>query len=191
MLSKAISIISILFAAFGGIIIQIQPPGISGIESGFIATFSALVILLIIAGVTSHKKVKMRGIWIVSSIISFSCFIIFSIFYFQYKHDYVVNFPQGSDDYYIVGDSLDYSGLIIREYLITNSIPINNISYIENGEGPENINNIWTKVSIDKISNNLNIKYVLVMVFLSISIFSIIEGIFQFLSKERNSKPFE
>lgn len=183
-LSKAISVVGVIAAAFGGALTKAQPPDSAGQTAGFIGSFACLIILLIISAIASYRNIKLHKIWIGLAVLALAGFIYFALDYSSYKDKYVTAFPKDSPDkeYYIIGDTLGKSGLEVKTYLIKQKLDLIPENYFEYGQGTPNINNLWTPSSRRFVADKLRNKYLLVMILLSLAIFSITEGVFSSLS---------
>jgi hypothetical protein len=177
-LTKAVSIMSVMLAAFGGALTKIQPPG-DGINfAAFTGTFSSLIILLIIAAVAKSNSRRLVNVWIGLALISLAAFIYSSFDYFKYKvNQHVVGYPPDTKaDEIIVGDSLTTWGIERKQWLENNNRPADKANIVAVSGGVPEISRLWK--DIDSVNTRLNNKYLAMMICLSVAIFSITEGVF-------------
>ena len=190
LVKKGIASVTVVLCAFGSAALKIQPPG-DGVQKsiGFIVSFGLLLILLIISALSDYFQVKkMKLVWIGLGLLCTICFIIFGLYYSTLKQKYVVAYPNDTSETYIIGNQLDIAGLQAKDYLIKSGKAVNNHNLIWYGGSQENIQNIWKQSSIEQITTQLIKTYILVMVLLTIGIFSITEGVFKSLAQDQSEE---
>lgn len=189
-LSKALATVATLLTAFGSVAIKIQPPG-NGIQEqlGFIVSFGALIVLLIIGAIVESVILPyLKFIWISIGAVCLAVFIFLTMSYFDFKIKYTVAYPKQDSESYIVGDSLDLDGMKVKSYLLAKQIPLTNYNLLANGEGSDHIIGIWTEDSVKRITQRMVNKYFFVMLFLTIGVFSLTEGVLR-KSLKPSAKP--
>lgn len=181
LLSKAISVVGILLAAFGSVLVKVQPPGEGPQQiAGLVGSFSALAILLLISGLASLlKKGPIKFIWTILGLAGLCGFIIMTFTYGSSKNRYIIGLPPNSaTHYHIVGDVLSDSGKAFKERLKQQGYPTDNANLVFNSGGPGYIKIIWSEDAVNRVTDLLVRQYTLLMIFLSVAIFSITEGVF-------------
>lgn len=172
-LTKAIEVVGALFLAFGGALLKVQPAGNDG-STGFIASFGALLILLIIwALIRNVRYSKMQLIWLASGILFTAVFVFAFQNYKQNIDKYTIGLPpENPSHFHIIGDSLTQFGMDHSRDFETLAI------LVDRTGGIEAIPAIWKEESIKRISQRLTMKYLWLVVFLTSAIFSLTEGAF-------------
>ena len=179
LITKAIQLVGVLTSAFGGALIKVQPPGAGPQQTaGFIGSFSALIVLLIIWAIVRNFYIKyIRRIWLAVSVVFFVGFLYLSNIYSNDKDRWVIGLPpEAPSEYLIVGDTLAQFGIDLKNNSIKRKLQTDNAHLVDNAGGKDFITAIWTPGSINWTSGRLVNEYIYIMIFLSGCIFSLTEG---------------
>jgi len=178
LLTKGIEIVGGLFAASGGFLIGIAPPEESDAKIAVGAgSFLAIIIWLLIKSAAQGlpvKKYKKR--WIIASIVLSIAFVL-SAFIYKQKYDALVFWypPERPERQIVAGTVLKPRAL---EYQRNNPETVNNNALLLFGFGPENKNAVWPEESVRKAKAWLVGSYLVTVLMLVSSIFTLTEGIF-------------
>lgn len=181
-LKNGIQIIVILFAAFGGFLLNIAPPGgIIKLSVG-ISQFITLCLLLYISALSVYSLTlnkrqykKNYKIWLIACGLALVLSITTSIVYFKQHNQLVVKVDRW--DAVFVKGTLSYESLkICKEEKIINE-HLCEMEMLNNFYTAEQIENglLWTKDSMKASQFALLIWYLAFIVSLSITLFSAIE----------------
>jgi hypothetical protein len=176
-LKKGIQVVTFLFAAFNGFLLNIAPP--EEVETRFavgMGSLIALFSLLLISSIIKTRVIKsVKKLWI---IISLCFFIIMVISVYYYKLNMVqLTFsypPENPKTYYITGLEMTTEA---KQYSEKFSPGKSVSELVADFEGPQFKERVWTKESIEKAKMRLTINYLIVILSTSIMIFSLTEGI--------------
>ena len=166
--------------------LNIAPP--EEAETGFavgIGSLTALFVLLLISSLVQTQTIKrLRKLWIV---ISSGCFIITIIsvlFYMSNTNKLTFGYPpENPKTRHIAGTRMTP---IAEEYSKKYSSPLSSAELVAAFEGPQFIERVWTKESVEKSKMILTINYFIVILGTATMIFSLTEGILA-VKKEKYS----
>nr|WP_319393426.1 hypothetical protein [uncultured Desulfobacter sp.] len=175
-LSKGIQVVAFLFAAFGGFLLKIAPPG--GITLHFavgISSIASIFILLFITSVMKNQpQISYRKFWLSISAVSFFVVMGSSLLYFLNFSQMTFTFPPGSEEFrYTSGTILTPSAV---DYLKEN--PLKTISeLVADFGGPAHAELIWIRHTIQRSNFILILNYIFVLLSVSTMLFCLTEGI--------------
>lgn len=179
-LVKGSEAVIFLFTAFGGYLTRYAPP--NGTDAVFfigLSQFIALFVLFFISALSNQiLKNRFKIIWIILALISLIIFVTSSLFYIDNYRNLSIDFPptDNSERVLIGTEYTDSAQSLLDENNDWKAQDV--LSYL----GILKKETVWTKESIDEARDKLNFSYVLMIVSLSIALFSLIEGVI--LSKE-------
>ncbi|NCU06397.1 MAG: hypothetical protein GXC73_20775 [Chitinophagaceae bacterium] len=181
-LKSGIQIISILFAAFGGFLVHIAPPGgIIKLSVG-IAQFIILCILLYISALSVYSLAQNKRqykknykVWLTTCGIALISTIITSVIYFKQHNQLVIKVDRW-DAIYVRGTLSEKSLEICNEEKISGKHSCE-MELLNNYYTAEQVEDgyLWSPESIKSSQLTLLICYLAFMLSLSITIFSAIE----------------
>jgi hypothetical protein len=177
LLTKGIEIVGGLFAASGGFLIGIAPPEESDAKFAVgVGSFLALIIWLLIKSLAQGlptKKYKKR--WMIASI-ALSIAFVLSAFIYKQKYDSLVFWypPERPERQVVAGVALTPRAL---EYQRNSPETANNNALLLFGFGPENKNAVWPEESVRRAKAWLVGSYLVTVLTLIGSIFTLTEGI--------------
>jgi hypothetical protein len=169
-LATAIEIVGVLFAAFGGFLGGIAPPGEA--DSRFavgIASFLALIILLIIAAMAKGTE---RRHWIVVGAVFFVVSIGAAGWYWHDFRVYAFPFPPESvKSNEIAGTEMTASAATEKE-----NGNLSNGQLLDTFGGREFKHDVWPEAAVNKACARLIMSYVLLVLSFATAIFALTEG---------------
>ena len=169
-LAKAIEIIGVLFAAFGGFLGGIAPPGEADARFAVgIASFLALIILLTIAALA--KQVS-RERWIVAAAIAFVFTIASAAWYWHDFKKYAFAFPPENKTRNEIAGTEMTPGAALKQ----KEHHYSNAALLDEYGGRDFKNDVWPEEAVDKACARLIASYVLLVLSIATAIFSLTEG---------------
>ncbi len=175
-LARAIQLVGVLFAAFGGFLTNLAPP--DELKPAFavgVASFLTLGVLLLISALAKHAPVeKYKFLWLGSGILTLALFGGLALAYQRNLLLRTFPFPRTtSETSYVAGTDLTADG---RRYVQEN--PSSSATdLVLNFGGLDQRARVWTEASIAQSRRTLTILYVALVVCLAAAIFSFAEGI--------------
>jgi len=171
-LRKAIEVVTFLFAAFSGYLKGIAPPEErSATFATGLASFLALVIFLLISGVSrGTAPQKQKALWLR---LAAALFVVCAVSGLAYKHELdQLTFPYPSDS-----DGAQYIAGTVPTQMAK---PYFDKDYsasqvVAKFGGPENKQLVWTQESINRAGMLLTTLYLVLVVSLAATIFSLTE----------------
>lgn len=182
-ITRGIEVIALLFAAFNGFFTNWAPPTQQfskfSFEVGLISVSSLVILLIVVA--LSHKLRAKRSKWYLISIPLLVAGIVVGLLYKSTLTEYVIEYPKDSVEYHIIGDVLTPDARkFIEDFPNATAFTL-----IEN-VGIKNIEQIWTRESINSMQLSLSIYYIAFVLLLVTSLFTLAEGK---LSEEKKNIP--
>jgi len=181
-----------MFAAFGGFLAGIAPPQAADARFAVgISSFFTLIILLII---TSFSGNQYRRAWTIAAI----CLLVISAsaaYYYKATYDDLTfEFPPGNTKVeYIAGTELTP----LAQQAKRMHQGISNAQLLDGFGGILNKGKVWTEVSVNSARRKLIASYIILVIAISASIFSLTEGTLggrtlgknRIVTKGRSPKP--
>lgn len=174
LITKAVELVTFLFAAFGQFLLKIAPPTESNTSFSIgVSSFILLGVLLLVASVTKKRQSKrMKHKWIIVSVFLLIMGAVAGYVYKTNMDKYTLIIPvENSDLKLIIGKEFTADA---RKYAEENP---GSLKELVMSFGLENIDEIWTRESRRKTDLMLNINYTLFVLFICSAIFCIIEGL--------------
>lgn len=182
-LTTAVEVIGVLFAAFGGFLLGFAPPessigGASVQQSVGIVSFAALLFLLILASLppTAYKG-KKRRLWAILGFVAASGFLFASLQYVERRSELVFTYPsEGGPNAISVVRGLEHTPRA-AEYVRASKDSILPGDLLAAFDGRKNIELVWTRASIRAAETRLLYWYVAMVLCVAIGIFGLVESI--------------
>lgn len=171
MLVRAIEVVGVLFAAFGGFLVGIAPPPEADARFAVgISSFFALVILLLVASLSNRKY---RKIWI---IVAFCSLVLAAVTAYYYKSSYnelTFEYPPGNPKVeYVAGTELTPAAQKVKR----DNEGISNAKLVAGFGGLPYRGKVWPDASVNAARRKLIFSYVILVTALALSIFALTEG---------------
>lgn len=175
LLARMIQVVGFFLAAFGGFLLKIAPP--EGAGPGFavgVASFLTLGVLLFISAAASGPSRPSRAVWLTVAGIAFVLAAAAAFVYQGAFIDHVRPYPDpGSAELYIFGGDLTPAGAAYMEAHPRAS----EVDMVLDNGGLRARSALWTVDSIKGVKLRLTGIYVILVVALAVTIFSLTEGI--------------
>ena len=170
-LSKAIGVIVVLFAAFGGFLSGIAPPEEADAKFAVgLSSFLALIILLAIAALAKKKHSRE---WIIAACVLFVIAVPSAFLYWSNSVDYTFEYPPGSGRAdHVAGDQLTPEA---RAYKGIHT-GLSNAQLLARFGGLENMQKVWLPESIRTARTKLIGCYLLMVLMIASALFALTEG---------------
>jgi hypothetical protein len=172
--ARAIEAVTLLLAAFNGFLTNSAPPTQQfsswSFEVGLISVASLVILLIVIA--LAPKLQSQHNKWYLVSIPLLIAGVVVGIIYKSKLNEYVIEFPEKSSQYYIIGDEMTPAA---QQYIKAfPSKPLNIL--IEDFGGIKQREDIWPRASINAVQVSLTVYYIAFVLLLVTSIFILAEG---------------
>jgi hypothetical protein len=196
-LEGAIATVGALITAFGGSLLLLAPPvRYPNIPKEAAATtmavFAMLALVLIISAFV-RRNPKSGRLWLLVAGVAFVAFLgtcayyLFTVDRSSFVYPVVVAQPDGKGagdsgdsvaetlERFVYGDKLASVGIIL-----TKRFPdADAAELVRRAGGLDRINTVWTAESLDRARFRLTVVYVAILLFLALSVFSVVEGVFR------------
>jgi hypothetical protein len=179
---SSFQIIGAILSAFGGALLKAEPPNTGNTNATtYIAAFSAAILLLVITSVAKYFGARIKPLyWGILSLLFLGAFVVTAIVYERDKRKLTIGLPPNAQtDWYIIGTQKTPYGEDVfqnaKRLTPTVTAPAD-VVWGVSGSIPERIRRIWTLNSIEQSIQLLTREYMMVIVFLSVSIFFGAEG---------------
>jgi len=173
-LVRAIQVVGVLFAAFGGFLAKIAPPDEThpAIAVG-LASFLTLGVMLFVSALAKHARRRHKALWLSTGVVALAFGGGLGLAY----HGSLLlrTFPYSeptSDSSYIAGTELAPEG----QLYVTNHPSEGTTEMVRNFGGVNQRARIWTEPSMAQSRRVLTAMYVALVVCFAIAIFSLSEG---------------
>lgn len=186
-LKSAASLITYFFTIGGSFLLNIAPPkslitGTNILSLTGLVTIISLAVLLIIKAIiklSSKQKAKKHHVmWFIIGVFTFSVFCVSATKYFIALDS--KTFSYFDDIKVIKGDTLQANALSAKnESELKNGIDLSDADLLAKFGGINNITFVWKKDSVKENEHLLNLLYVLTVISIAISTFSLIEGVLE------------
>lgn len=176
-LKKGIQVVTFLFAAFNRFLLNIAPP--EEVETRFAVGIGSLIalfsLLLISSIIKTRVKNSLKKLWIIVSLSFFIIMLISVLYYKSNINKLTFGFPpENPKTQYIAG----YEMTIEAEQYSKKFSPKKSFAeLVADYEGPQFIERVWTKESIEKAKMTLTINYLIVILSSASMLFCLTEGI--------------
>jgi hypothetical protein len=182
MLSRAVEIVLFLFAAFGGFLTKLAPPdslvgGSNPVRLVGIASFVALLVLLLSVSLVRVSRKRYYRYWITVSVICFVGFIVLAIYYDSEFDDHTFKYYDGTQ--IVAGQTLTSNAVANKqEYERAHAgITLTKAELLAKYGGKERVTSVWEEDSIRRVEQRLRFLYIATVICLAIAVFSLTEGV--------------
>jgi len=171
-LIKAIEVVGVLFAAFGGFLVGIAPPQAADARFAVgISSFFALIILLLVSSLAKKKNVRA---WIMAAICSLLVAAAAAYYYRSVYYSLTFEYPPGNTQVeYVAGTELTLEAQKQKR----DNPTISNAELVAGFGGLPFRNRVWPEASVNDARKKLIFTYVILVIALASAIFSLTEGI--------------
>jgi hypothetical protein len=168
-LVRAIEVVGILFAAFGGFLVGIAPPQDADARFAVgISSFFALIVLLFVSSLSAKKY---RKVWLTVAMVSFALTVAAAYYYKSNYNSLTFSFPQ-TEGRHVAGTYLTPEAQKERD----KNPSISNMDLVAGFGGLPYATSVWPEAAINAAKNKLVFSYVFLVTALALSIFALTEG---------------
>jgi hypothetical protein len=168
-LVRAIEVVGILFAAFGGFLVGVAPPQDADARFAVgISSFFALIVLLFVSSLSGKKY---RKVWLTVAVVSFALTVAAAYYYKSNYDSLTFSFPH-TEGKHIAGTYLTPKAQEERD----KNPSISNMELVAGFGGLPFATRVWPNDAINAAKNKLVFSYVFLVTALALSIFALTEG---------------
>jgi hypothetical protein len=168
-LVRAIEVVGILFAAFGGFLVGVAPPQDADARFAVgISSFFALIVLLFVSSLSGKKY---RRVWLTVAVVSFALTVAAAYYYKSNYDSLTFSFPN-TEGKHIAGTYLTPKAQEERD----KNPSISNMDLVTGFGGLPYVTRVWPDAAISAAKNKLVFSYVFLVTALALSIFALTEG---------------
>jgi hypothetical protein len=180
---RAIEVVLFLFASFGGFLTNIAPPqsligGGTPVRSVQIASFLTLMVLLLVSALVKISRKRRYRLWIGTASIFFVSFVFFIVVYSRQFNENTFYYFDGTR---VVFGKVQMEGVAEKIDSFRKTHPgeeLTKADLLAKFGGIHRITSVWTEASIRAEENKLETLYLISVLSLAISMFSLTEGVF-------------
>ena len=181
-LVRAIEVVGVLFAAFGGFLVGVAPP--QAADSRFAVGLSSFITLVILLLIASLSRKKHRRIWILTAVFALILAAGTAYYYKSSYDELVFEYPPIGEPKrkYVAGTTLTPEG----EKLKRENPGISTAKLVSGVGGWDLRGKLWPEASLNAARRKLVFSYVVLVIAFATSIFALTEGV---LGDSLNARP--